>query len=275
LLASFGVGLSGENRSPVEYGFNSRRAPRGHPGRLVGVGDTGAVVVLASDTVSTPREPLRGLRLLVRWVLWVTPATFVGFTVAIVVIVALDRLDPPDAVFGVVSVLGWAGCGGVLGRAEGHVLRQALPSLSAARWTGATAAGTAVVWTAAMTPRALRAVLSGRSALFLGVVLLIVIVVVVFALGLAQWFVLRRHLPKASTWVWVSAGAWLVAMLLGATVWTISSGDESAIAILAIGAIGALVVGVAMASLTGTFLVAALSPGRVAAVDPRLERIAR
>jgi hypothetical protein len=29
-----------------------------------------------------------------------------------------------------------------------------------------------------------------------------------------------------------------------------------------------------MASLTGTFLVAALSPGRVAAVDPRLERIA-
>jgi hypothetical protein len=51
-------------------------------------------------------------------------------------------------------------------------------------------------------------------------------------------------------------------MMMGATVWTISSGDQPLWTSLVVGAIGALVVGVAMASLTGTYLMAALSPGR-------------
>jgi hypothetical protein len=227
------------------------------------VGDTGGVVVEDLERAVVASEPLRGLRLLGRWTVWVTLATFVAFTVAIAVLVGLDRIDPSYPVFAVLSVLGWGACGAVLGSAEGHVLRQALPTLSRRAWTIATAIGMAVVWSAAILPRALRPVLAGRNALFLGVAFLVLIVVVVLALGFAQWLVLRRHLPKATTWVWVSAGAWLVAMLMGATVWTIASGDQAVWVTLVIGSVGAFVVGGSMSLLTGTFLFAALSPGRL------------
>jgi hypothetical protein len=228
----------------------------------VTVGDTGGVVVpdVAPDPVAA--GALRGLRLFGRWTAWVTLATFVAFTLAITFLVVLDRLDPPYAVFAVVSVVGWGACGAVLGWAEGHVLRLALPTLPERAWTIATAVGMALVWSAAIAPRALRPVLAGRNTLFLGIVFLVLIVVVVLALGFAQWLVLRRHLPKATTWVWVSAGAWLVAMMMGATVWTIAGDGQAAWATILIGALGALVVGGSMALLTGTFLFAALAPGR-------------
>jgi hypothetical protein len=227
------------------------------------VGDTGDVVVHDVDPAPTAAEPLRGLRLFGRWTLWVTLGTFVAFTAAIALLVLLDRLDPPYAIFAALSIIGWAACGALIGWAEGRVLHQALPTLSNNAWTVATAVGAAIVWSATITPRALRSVLAGRNVLFLGVLFLVLIVVVVLALGFAQWLVLRRHLPKATGWVWASAGAWLVAMLLGATVWTVSEGDQPVWATLVIGAVGAFVVGGSMAALTGTFLFAALSPGRV------------
>jgi hypothetical protein len=67
------------------------------------------------------------------------------------------------------------------------------------------------------------------------------------SLGLAQWLVLRRHVPEARWWIVASAIAWAVGWAIISSVDTEAAGASIAVAYV-IGAIGAAVAGLVTAA---------------------------
>lgn len=112
--------------------------------------------------------------------------------------------------------------GTVVGTAQWLVLRRPLPDMRWRSWALATAVGAFVAWTAGMLPGALLSagaspgdpapaepgapVVYGMAAL-LGLVAGAI-------LGTPQWFVLRRHVPRAALWIPANALAWVPGMVM-------------------------------------------------------------
>jgi hypothetical protein len=162
------------------------------------------------ETVTIQTQPLRGARLWRSWLAWVTLGEVSGF--AVPALVGASVVTAPVAVQ--VPALLAAGVveGAVLGLAQARVLRRVLPVVSPSRWTAATAAGAGVAWSAGLTPgyawdRAadLPPAVQVVGGVGLGSVLLL-------SLGVAQWLVLRRGLPRAGWWVPATALAWLAGL---------------------------------------------------------------
>ncbi|MDH3457020.1 MAG: hypothetical protein OER90_09275 [Gemmatimonadota bacterium] len=132
---------------------------------------------------------------------------------------------PVVIVLGAVTavVLGTLLEGVVVGFAQVGVLRRRLPSIAREAWIVATAIGAGVAWVLGMIPSTLMALtvpaapaaqpaepsvlLQYGLALMLGSALGVI-------LGGAQWFVLRRHVARASRWIAANAVAWAVGMTL-------------------------------------------------------------
>lgn len=118
--------------------------------------------------------------------------------------------------------------GGVVGTAQWLVLRQALPELSWRSWAVATAIGAGVAWAAGMLPSTLADLLAPASgagggpgatvqdlsgwALYGAAAALGLVAGAILAV--AQWWVLRRYVPRASVWLPANACAWAVGMAL-------------------------------------------------------------
>jgi hypothetical protein len=113
--------------------------------------------------------------------------------------------------------------GVVVGGAQAWVLRGALPDLSAAGWIRATMIGAGLAWLLGMVPSTMAALMvspppSGAvpggdfsSAAQYGLAVLLGAVTGP-VLGLAQWLVLRPHVPRASRWILANAVAWALGM---------------------------------------------------------------
>jgi hypothetical protein len=203
-------------------------------------------------------QPRLGGRLWRSWLAWATLGEVAGFAVPALVGAAV--VSAPVAVQVPALLAAGAVEGAVLGLAQSRVLRRAVPAVSPLRWTLATAAGATVAWLAGLTPGYLwsrvadlpwPAQLAGGAGL--GVVLLL-------SIGVAQWLVLRRALPRAGRWVPGTVAAWLAGLAAFAAVSTPlwQPGQPWAV-VAAIGVLAGAVMAAVVAAITGAVLVRMLA----------------
>ncbi len=106
----------------------------------------------------------------------------------------------------------------VVGTAQWLVLRRPLKSIRWRVWVLATAIGAFVAWTLGMIPSTGSDIGGATSAQMSDLMVYALAAVMGFVLGsilgVPQWLVLRRHLPKAGWWVLANALAWMVGMVV-------------------------------------------------------------
>jgi hypothetical protein len=186
-------------------------------------------------------------RLFWRWTLATTCGEFVGFGVpAVVGAVSFDLSTPARAV---ALIAAGAVEGALLGIGQGIVVRQALPMISIRRWTLTTSVGAAAAWAIAMSGVALTQVappvVVAPAALVLGAGLLM-------SIGTAQWWLLRRQVPRAWRWIAGTAAAWMAALGVFTAVTTpLWQPGQSLGLIVVIGVLGGLVMAATIAAITG------------------------
>jgi hypothetical protein len=188
----------------------------------------------------------------------VTLGEVVAFGVPLLVLTAVARADLPDIVLASLAVMGGAVEGAVLGWFQVAVLGPHLGGSHGRSWIRATAIGAAVAWAAGMAPSQLRPVLEGRETFLLGLVMFLLLLVVLLSVGVAQWFVLRDLVDRATTWIWASAGAWFAGLSVAAPVWSQWQEGQGAGVRILIGVAGGLAMAATMAVVTGVVLRAML-----------------
>ncbi|MBF6223088.1 hypothetical protein IU479_33955 [Nocardia abscessus] len=202
-----------------------------------------------------------------RWFIAVTSGETLGF--AVLASVAALTVDSAPGVIAAALLMAGAVEGGVLGWFQARVLRSRLQGFSARDWVAATVVGAVVAWTVGLVP-----VLYGDRIgdWPIGIQMPTVsagAIVMVFALGVAQWYVLRRWSDLAVLWIWANAVGWITGlsafMVLTGPLWR---PGQSAVATAAIGVLAGLVMAAVMAATTGAFLVRILEPGHLRAFSP-------
>jgi hypothetical protein len=127
---------------------------------------------------------------------------------------AVAGMGAPAAALLTLAVLVAAGSieGAVLGYAQWRALRLALPAVGWHAWTGATALAAALAWALGMLPNAL---VDAAGVGVGGMIAAWVIVApaILLSIGVAQWLVLRRHLPRAALWVPANIVGWSLGLL--------------------------------------------------------------
>ncbi|NJM06374.1 hypothetical protein HC891_09545 [Candidatus Gracilibacteria bacterium] len=155
-----------------------------------------------------------------RWVLATTLGEMLGFfapvLAGVLLIQAVASLDRPSAALLTFCVLVAAGSleGIALGYAQWRVLRSVLPRIGWRAWTGATALAAVLAWSLGMLPNAITDG-AGLGATFMVLAWVAVAPLLLLSIGVAQWFVLRRHLSRAALWVPANALGWTLGV--GAT----------------------------------------------------------
>jgi hypothetical protein len=147
--------------------------------------------------------------------------------------------------------------GALLGLGQAYALRQALPGVRTLEWARATATGAALAWLIGLAPAIVGQQLWNLSAPLAAAGA----AVLLCSIGVLQWRVLRRHVPRAGRWVPATAGAW-IAGLLGFTAVTspLWRAGQPAALVAAIGVLGAVVMAATVAAVTGLALVRLLPP---------------
>jgi hypothetical protein len=190
-----------------------------------------------------------------RWTLLTFIGEAVGFLVPVFAVVSgADQL--PEPLRTVVLVTAGAGEGAVLGATQAAVLVGALPRLRGRAWIVRTAFAAAIAWAIGLTPAALGAQLTAWP---LGVVVAVGVLAglaLLLTIGVAQWTVLRRHLPRAGRWIVWTASAWLgalsVFLLVATPLW---QPGQSTVVIGLIGLVAGCLMALTMAAITGWGLV--------------------
>ncbi|MDQ1652851.1 MAG: hypothetical protein QOI35_2051 [Cryptosporangiaceae bacterium] len=197
-----------------------------------------------------PRDALRGRELERAWFWTVTAAETVGFAVPACAGAAMAGASPAVSLAALVAA--GAAEGALLGAGQAVVLRQALPGLPARAWIGVTAAAAALAYLIGLIPSTAGPALAAvprpalvPAAAVLGTALLA-------SIGTAQWLVLRRHAPRAATWIATTAAAWSVglAAFLGFAMPLWQPGQAIG-AVVAIGVGGGLLMAVTTSAITG------------------------
>ncbi|HEU4421709.1 MAG TPA: hypothetical protein VFR67_04110 [Pilimelia sp.] len=207
--------------------------------------------------VLAPRRPSpapAGLRLWRAWLVWTTAGEIAGFLVPAVV-GALTVRYPARASVPALLLAG-AAEGALLGATQAHVLCRALPGLPRRRWTAVTSAAAVVAYLIGLLP-SLTAGTIGRWPLPVLVALAAAGgAVLLSSIGVAQWTVLRRFVPRAGRWIAITAAAWLVGlaafMLIASPLW--HAGQPPALTV-AIGVLGGIAMAATVAAVTGAGLV--------------------
>lgn len=187
------------------------------------------------------------------WTISVSVGEFLGFSAPALAGV-LTRTGEGSLTL-IALVLGGSVEGAVLGWSQARVLRRHLPMLSSRRWILLTSAGAAFAWLVGMIPSTFYRVWetwpTGRVVLVAGVLG----VVLLCSVGIAQWWELRRHLPRAARWIFITAGAWCVGLMafsvIAPPLW--HEGQSTAV-IVAIGLTAGAAMAVTMAAITGLAL---------------------
>jgi hypothetical protein len=199
-----------------------------------------------------PGPPSEGAVLWWSWFGWVTVGACAGFALAAVVAVAAGHAPAP--VLTLSLLLAGAVEGAALGWAQAHVLRRVLPRLPLGRWVSVTSATTVLAWFVGLVPatfgeRTVPPVTAWPPLAVLGGVVLLT------AVGAAQWTVLRRHLPLAGGWIWGTAVAWIGALgaCTAVTMPLWAPGQSTPVA-AAVGVLGGVLMAATMAAVTGAVL---------------------
>jgi hypothetical protein len=195
--------------------------------------------------------PAADRRALLRaWVWSVTVAECLGF--AAPALAGAVSADWPALAAAALLVPAGAVEGAALGWAQARVLRRVLVPFTAGRFVVATSVAAAFAYVVAMVP-----VVLGERLLRIPVPLLLLLGALLGALlltsiGVAQWIVLRASLPRATSWIATTAGAWLLGLLLFTAVTTpLWQPGQPVLHVVAVGLLGAVVMAAAVASVTG------------------------
>lgn len=192
--------------------------------------------------------------LLRRWLLVVTLGEVAGF--ALPAVVGPLTSDRSAAVSYPALVAAGLVEGAVLGWAQWSVARRRLPALSRRRWVGLTSVGAAAAYAIALLAPAFWDSLSEWAIGLQVVVFALGGTLLLLTIGAAQWVELRRHVPRASRWIAVTALAWCLALAVFFTVATPLWQEGQAFWLtLAIGVMAGLAMALTMAAVTGWGLV--------------------
>jgi hypothetical protein len=199
-----------------------------------------------------------------RWFVAVTSGETLGF--ALLACVGALTADSAPGVIAAALLMAGAAEGGVLGWFQARVLRSRLRGFATRDWVAATVVGAVVAWTVGLIP----ILYSDRIGDWpIGIQMPTVsaaAIVMVFALGVAQWYVLRHWSDRAVLWIWANAVGWIT----GLSAFLVVTGPlwrpgQSAVVTAVIGALAGLVMAAVMAATTGAFLVRILEPGHLRA----------
>jgi hypothetical protein len=224
--------------------------------------------------VSTPIPPTAPVRSRApfrrRWVLVVTAGEAVGFLVPVLAVLA-GAADLPGAAGPAVLLGAGAAEGALLGAAQAGVLAREIPGLSRRDWVLRTAAAAVLAWAIGTGPSTWAAAVLDRPPAVQGLLAVLAAAALLGSIGLAQWTVLRRHVPRAGRWVAWTAGAWLagLAVFTGITTPLWQPGQPPAL-VAAIGVLGGVAMALTMATVTGRGA-AVLLAGRAAEDGPVTE----
>lgn len=190
-------------------------------------------------------------RFLRYWLLWVSLGEVVGFLAPAVAQLGLtgSPVGPaPLIVAGAVE-------GTVLGWTQATVLRVPLPALSRSRWVAATAIGAAAAWFLGLLPAEWADIWQRWPAMTQLVAGVLLALVLLGAIGFAQWFELRRRLAGAHWWVVGSALAWCAGLVVFFAVATpLWQPGQPWPLVLLVGLFAALLMAVSMALVSGLVL---------------------
>ncbi len=146
-----------------------------------------------------------------RCVACTAPAEVLGFAVpGLVWFLGEQVLHLPALALFLTVVTAGAGEGAVLGFGQHLALQRLVPGIGRRDWVGATAAGAGVAWTLGMVPSTLYDL--GLPTIAIIAVAVPGAIVLLNSIGISQWLVLRRHLPRAWRWVPANAAAWLAGL---------------------------------------------------------------
>ncbi len=200
-----------------------------------------------------------------RWTLATAAGETAGFLVPAVVAVLLPG-GAGDGIRTVAFVAAGGLEGAVLGWAQARVLREAVPAVSSGAWVMRTALAAAAAWAVGLLPSLfwdrvgrLSPVVTASLAVTGGLVLLA-------SIGVAQWSVLRRHLPGSAAWIGWTALGWSAGLLVFTLVTTpLWQPGESGPVIAAIGALGGALMACTVGAVTGLGLVRLVHRARAGA----------
>ncbi len=165
----------------------------------------------------------------------------------------LGALGAPDAVMVLGLTLAGLLEGAALGRAQAWVLRRDAPTVDHHGWVRATVAAAGFAWFVGMGGGALLGadILPGAVA---AIVLVPAWTAALLAMGYAQWRVLRRTVPRSGRWVTVTAGAWLVGVMIPVVALSVTPNGWPPWAFVAVGVAAAVAMGFTVGAITGTTL---------------------
>lgn len=196
---------------------------------------------------------------LFRWVLLVTLAEAAGFTVPAAVGVAVTAAPSKPTTTLFAMVLAGSVEGAVLGSAQADCLYRWRVLPVRRWWIIATSLGAAFAWSLGMLPSTLGGVSwTARTAVAVGIGGLMLLT----SLPLAQYFVLRDHVERASLWIPINMVAWLlgIAWTLLPSPWVDQSTPTGTL-ILVYSVVG-LCMAATVATVTGLGMIRLLPPPR-------------
>jgi hypothetical protein len=178
----------------------------------------------------------------------------VGFIPPAVVGATLGAAGASDAAM----VLGLAAAGALEGAALGftqsRVLARYLPALDGRAWIWATAGAAAVAWAVGMGGPVLFS--SGIPLWVAFAAMIPAWTLALLAMGVAQWWVMRRVLPRCARWIPITAGAWLVGVMIPVAAISLMPDGTPAWAMVVVAVTAAIAMGVTVGALTGGALMA-------------------
>jgi hypothetical protein len=191
------------------------------------------------------------------WRTWVTRTTLgeaAGFLFPVLVVLS-GADDLPSGPRLAVLLLAGAAEGAVLGWTQSSVLQCLIPGFSRRDWILRTALAAVVAWAIGMGPSTWAAGLGDLPMAGVAVLAVPAGVVLLCSIGVAQWTVLRRHVPGAAWWIGWTAAAWIVALGVFTAVTTpLWQPGQGILTVSLIGVLGGFLMAVAMAVVTGAGL---------------------
>ena len=219
-----------------------------------------------------PTRELVGLRH--RWTVAFVVGEMVGFVPPAVCGATLAAIGASDVVLVVGLTLAGLLEGMAIGVAQARVLARYAPAINGRDWVTATMAGAGFAWFVGMGGGAL---MGGDVAPPVVVAALLVPAwcAALLSMGYLQSRVMRRTVPRSGRWVWVTAGAWLLGVMIPIVVLTTAPNGWPGWAHVMVGVIGAMAMGLTVGALVGLRVATRVALTFVAPVPPAVPQAAR
>jgi hypothetical protein len=191
--------------------------------------------------------------LLRSWTLAFVVGELLGFVPPAATGATLAGVGAPDVALVVGLTVAGALEGAILGVFQARVLDRFVASLDGRAWVLATAAAASFAWLVGMGGGALM----GSEVAPAGVLAIVLVpawAAGLLAMGWAQWLVLRQVVPRSSRWVWVTASAWLLGVMIPVVALSVVPNGWPMGVHAVVGVVAAVAMGATVGAITGRTL---------------------